>query len=199
MKLRLPLLLAGTLLAASATSAMAQGAAQGGYIGVSGGVVFMHESDVEGGGASGDLTYDAGGTINISAGMRMTQMRAELEFGYKEADFDEFNDVAAADGDLSVMSYMLNGYYDFAAPMAGFTPFVGVGVGFLNGEFSSTTGEDDDTAFGYQLMAGASYSMMPAVNFDISYRFQSAPGDFEVGQEVSYNSSSILAGFRYNF
>ncbi len=194
MKLRLPLLVAGVLFAASATSAMAQGA----YIGASGGVTFIHESDVDSAFGSDDLSYDAGGTFNVAAGMKMNQMRGELEFGYKEADFDEFNDVSA-DGELSVMSYMLNGYYDFM-PVSGFTPFLGAGVGFINGEFSSGGAEDDDTAFGYQLMAGASFRMTPAVNFDLSYRFQSAPNDFESeGDEISYNSSSILAGFRFSF
>lgn len=194
MKLRLPLLLAGVLFAASATSAMAQGA----YIGVSGGVTFVHESDVDFAGGSDDLTYDAGGAFNIAAGMKMNQMRGELEFGYKEADFDEFNDVPV-DGDLSVMSYMANGYYDFM-PVSGFTPFLGAGIGFVNGEFSSGGVEDDDTVFGYQLMAGASFRMSPAVNLDVSYRFQSAPTDFESeGDDISYNSSSILAGFRFSF
>lgn len=190
MKLRLALLVGGMLLAASATSAMAQGA----YIGASGGVVFVHDSDVAG---AGELSYDAGGTLKLSAGMKMNQVRGEFEFGYQESDLDEFEGVGV-DGDLSVASYMLNGYYDFM-PMAGFTPFLGAGIGFLTGEFDAAGLEEDDTAFGYQLMAGASWKMTPNVNFDVSYRFQSAPNDFEDGGEIEYNSSSLLAGFRYSF
>lgn len=195
MKLRFPLLLAGVLFAASATSAMAQGA----YIGASGGVAFIHESDIDFAGGTDELSYDAGGTFNLSAGVKMNQMRAEAEIGYKEADFDEFNGISAGEGDLSVTSYMLNGYYDFV-PMSGFTPFLGAGIGILDGEFDFAGLEEEDSVFGYQLMAGASFKMTPAVNFDVSYRFQSAPGDFEdEGVSISYNSSSILAGFRFNF
>lgn len=195
MKLYLPLLLAGALLAASATSAMAQGA----YIGVSGGVAFIHESDIDFPGGSEELSYDAGGTFNVAVGARMNQMRAEAEFGYKEADFDEVDGFSAGEGDLSVMSYMLNGYYDLM-PMSGVTPFIGAGIGLLDGELSFPGGEDSDTTFGYQLMAGATFKMSPAVNLDLSYRFQSAPGDFEDdGVSISYNSSSILAGFRFSF
>lgn len=183
MNLRLPLVLAGMLLAASATTAMAQG----GYVGASGGVVWVHDGDVSG---VGEVGYDVGGNINISGGMRMNLMRAELEWGYKESDLEDLA------GDLEVSSFMLNGYYDLA-PMAGVTPFLGAGVGFLNGDIS---GGGDDTTFGYQLMLGAAFKMTPQLNLDIAYRWQSAPTDFEIGgSDVEYTSCSLLAGIRFGF
>lgn len=193
MKLSLSLLLAGLLFAASSTSAMAQAT----YVGVSGGVSFFHDSDVDAGFAgSGEISYDAGPAFNVSAGVNMNPVRLEAEYGYKNADVDE----VGLDGvDVTVHSFMLNGYYDIKT-VTGIEPFVGVGIGFLNGELDDQGFKEDDTVFGYQLTAGASFRMAPAMNFDVSYRFQSAPNDFEAdGVEISYDSSSILAGFRFNF
>jgi len=129
----------------------------------------------------------------LSLGVQSTPMRLEVEYGYKNADIEFFG------GDATIHSFMLNGYYDIKM-VTGVEPFIGIGIGFLNGDGDSQGFSDDDTTFGYQLTAGASFKMHPAINFDLSYRFQSAPSDFEVnGIDVEYNSSSILAGARFNF
>ena len=200
MKLRL--LLAGLLLAASAVSAPSA-MAQAAYVGVSGGASFFHDSDVDGPGVFGEISYDAGPAFNVSAGVQTSPMRLEVEYGYKNADIDRFREngieFSGSGADVTVHSFMLNGYYDIKM-MTGVEPFIGVGIGILNGELDEPGFKEDDTVFGYQLTAGASFKMHPAVNFDISYRFQSAPADFEIdGVDVEYNSSSILAGVRLNF
>lgn len=191
------LVVAAALLAASVASAQAQGT----YVGASGGVTFYHDSDVDYAGVPGitRISYEAGPAFNIAAGIKMQPVRLEAEFGYKQADLDEVNGFPVTNSDLTVTSYMLNGYYDFPAT-SGVVPFVGAGIGAINGEFSTPGGEGDDTAFGYQLTAGASFRLSRAVDFDIYYRFQSAPGDFEdSGGNVSYDSSNLMAGVRFNW
>lgn len=179
-------LLAALLVAASATTAMAAGP----YVGASAGLSIFHDSDVSG--FSEDIEYDLGGAVNVSVGYTMDVARAELEFGYRGADIED------SDAEATVMSYMLNGYYDFPTGTS-FTPFIGAGIGLLDGELENGISVDD-TVLGYQLTVGAAMKMAPNLNLDISYRYQGAADDFDFeGTDVSYGSSNILAGIRYSF
>ena len=197
-------LLVGVLLVASTTSALAAGP----YIGAAGGVSIFHDSDENDtiSGTTDTREYDAGFGFNVSAGYNFDPVRVEFEFGYKEADVDKFTvpgfgSVSGAGSDATVMSYMANVYYDFKTKSP-FTPYIGVGLGLLNGEFKDVDFgfKEDDTVFGYQFAVGAAYNFNKNVAFDLSYRFQGAASDFEVaGFEIPYNSSNIMAGLRYNF
>ena len=96
------------------------------------------------------------------------------------------------------MSLMANGYYDIktGGPVQ---PFIGAGLGLINGEFDNGF-EDDDTVLGYQLTAGVTTAINQNINLDFYYRYQGAVSDFEVdGVDVSYGSSNFFAGMRYNF
>jgi len=197
-------LLVGVLLVASTTSALAAGP----YIGAAGGVSIFHDSDENDtiSGTTDTREYDAGFGFNVSAGYNFDPVRVEFEFGYKAADVDKFTvpgfgSVSGAGSDATVMSYMANVYYDFKTKSP-FTPYIGVGLGLLNGEFKDLGYDfkEDDTVFGYQFAVGAAYNFNKNVAFDLSYRFQGAASDFEVaGFEIPYNSSNIMAGLRYNF
>ena len=195
-------LLVGVLLVASTTSALAAGP----YVGAAGGVSIFHDSDVNDTifpGPTVTAEYDAGFGFNVSAGYNFEPVRVEFEFGYKAADVDKFSalgvSVPAAGSDDTVMSYMANVYYDFKTTSP-FTPYIGVGLGMLNGEFTDVGFTEDDTVFGYQFAVGAAYNFNKNVALDLSYRFQGAASDFEVGgSEISYMSSNIMAGLRYNF
>lgn len=186
MKARVLLAGAAVLIAASATTAMAAGP----YVGVSAGLAIVHDSDVDVPGfGSGEVSYDMGYGLNLSAGYGMDPFRGELEFGYKTADLED------VDESLDVMSYMVNGYYDFKTSNS-FNPFVGAGLGFINADIDDT----DDTVFGYQLTAGIAMNIAPNLNLDLAYRYQSTFGDLDLdGVDVSYDSSNITAGIRYNF
>lgn len=192
-------------------SALPAAAAQGPYVGLGGGLAIFHDSDVEVnvpgvGTGSGDIEYDLGGGFNISAGYKFDQMRLEAEFGYNKADVDSVSTFAGTEsvsGDVEIMSYMVNGFYDMkvAAPI---TPFFGIGLGAINGD----AGDDDDTTFGYQLTAGVTSPINEFLNFDVYYRYQGTASDFEYSGvasgvafsgEVSYDASLIFAGLRYNF
>jgi len=195
-------LLVGVLLVASTTSALAAGP----YIGAAGGVSIFHDSDVKDTASNETATaeFDTGIGFNVSAGYNFDPVRVEFEFGYKEADVDKFTvpgfgSVSGASSDAQVLSYMANAYYDIKTNSP-FTPYIGVGLGLLNGEFKDPDFKEDDTVFGYQFAVGAAYNFNKNVAFDVSYRFQGAASDFEVGaSEISYMSSNIMAGLRYNF
>lgn len=193
-------LLAGLLIVASASSVMAAGP----YVGASGGVSIVHDNDIKVSGVgTATASYDTGLGFNVSGGYNFDGFRVEGEFGYKNADMDKLSGPAASvsvtDTDITVMSFMANAYYDIKtnSPL---TPFIGAGLGVLNGEISSAGDDEDDTVFGYQLTAGVSYSVTKNVNLDLSYRFQGAGSDFsKSGVSIAYTSSNVLAGLRYNF
>lgn len=194
-------LLAGLLVAASATSAMAAGP----YVGTSVGPSFFHDSDVSDPFAgNANVSYDTGFVFNFAGGYRFDSgVRLEGEYGYKKADISNLSlggiTYTTSDSDLSVMSFMVNAFYDINLNSP-FTPFVGAGIGALRGNVSTSGQDFDDTVFGYQLSAGISYAATKNVNFDLSYRFEGAASDFNMdGSDLSYHSSNILVGVRYTF
>jgi outer membrane immunogenic protein len=179
-------------------------AAQGPYVGASGGLFIPHESDITITGlGSANVEYDVGGGFNINAGYDFNGFRLDAEFGYKAADIDKISgpggSVSVSGADITVLSYMVNGFYDFKinSPVK---PYLGVGIGILNGELDDNGISSDDTVFGYQVTAGIAYPMNKNLSFDLFYRLQGAPKDFDVdGTKLSYTSSNINLGLRYNF
>jgi len=200
MKIRL--LLIGLLIMATASTAMAKEAP---YLGISGGVAILHDSDVTVAGVGGGtMDFDTGVAFNMNAGVELGGGRLEAEFGYKNADVKAVsafgNSATVDDSDVLILSYMLNGYIDIKTESA-IKPFIGAGVGLLDAEFrSSGFNSDKDKEFGYQFMAGLGFKTDDLVTIDVSYRYQGAPNDFSKnGTSISYNSSNILLGIRANF
>jgi opacity protein-like surface antigen len=100
-------------------------------------------------------------------------------------------------GDVKALAAMLNAYYDFPS-FAGFTPYVGGGIGVArdqvgtttlsansNGATVATLGGATTTQFAWQASAGVSYSIIPAVALDIGYRY------FDAGEGRSGNTVTI--------
>lgn len=193
-------LLAGLLVVASASSVMAAGP----YVGASGGVSILHDNDIKVTGVgTATASYDTGYGFNLSGGYNFDVIRVEGEFGYKNADMDKISgpggSVNANDTDITLMSFMANAYYDIKTNSP-ITPFIGAGLGVLNGEIEVEGSNEDDTVFGYQVTAGVSYSVTKNVNLDLSYRFQGAGSDFSKNDvSIAYTSSNVLAGVRYTF
>lgn len=188
------------LLGLSATPALAVGP----YVGASGGVAIVHDSNVSITGL-GSLTasYDTGGGFNVFVGNSFGNGRLEGEFGYKTAGIDKFSGPGGSgsirDSDINIKSFMVNGYYDFNTT-SGITPFVGVGLGLLNEEIKLAGEKEDDTLFGYQVTVGMGMPVDHNFSVDISYRYQGAGSDFSRdGVSFSYDSSNLLVGVRYNF
>lgn len=180
------LLLAASFLALTSAAAFAAGPYAGADLGLS----IAHESDVEITGlGSGTVDYDMGFAFDLRGGYDFGQGRVEAEFGYRANDFEDTSE------DLTVMSYMVNGYYDFKVD-APVTPFVGLGLGLLNGDFDG----DSDTTFGGQLAVGVAFPLNKQVSLDLTYKYLTTFSDFEIqGADVDYSNSSVLIGARYNF
>lgn len=194
------IMLIALLLSALTTNALAAGP----YVGASGGVSFFHDQDIKySSGSTSTSELKTGYGLNIGAGYNFDPVRIEAELGYKKADVDNFksgNVISTGIGsDSRIASYMINAYYDFKNNSK-FTPFAGIGLGALNGTFRSPGYESNDVVFGYQLIVGSSYDVTKHFGLDLSYRFQGGASDFKIsGSEVSYMSSNIIAGLRYNF
>lgn len=193
-------LLVLAFLALSAVPAVAQGP----YVGASAGLFIPHESDISSADlGSGDLEYEVGFGFDLKAGINLYDFRLEGEFGYKSADVDEgtdaFGSFDVSGVDITLFSFMFNGYYDFRTNTR-LKPYVGAGIGLLNLELDDNGFKSDDTAFGYQFTAGVALPVDRYLSLDFYYRFQGSASDFETADDdISYTSSNINAGLRYNF
>lgn len=193
------------------------------YVGLSGTVTFVDESDFSGNGANADVDFDTGfgGLVSlgylppVSQGF-FSNTRLELEGGYRKADFDSISAggvSAAANGEYHITTAMLNGYYDFESNagngLVGWSPYVGLGLGWAQVEIDTpnSLGSTDsrDNVFAYQGMIGLGYSpaALPQTQWNIGYRyfatqdpgFSNAGGTFE-GEVDTHN---IEAGFKARF
>jgi OOP family OmpA-OmpF porin len=199
--MKIKALVVGLFLAAITGSACAAGP----YLGVSGGVSIFHDADVKVSGLTGKVTadYNSGYGFGASAGYSFDPLRLEFEFGYRKADVDKLTGPGASasvsDMNTNVMSYMFNGYYDLKTGTI-FTPYIGAGLGLLDGKLKSQGTTYDDTAFGYQIAVGTAIAVDQHIAFDFSYKFQGAGSDFSKnGVSLSYLNSSFYGGFRYSF
>lgn len=209
---------------------------EGFYFSATGGLSFNADADFDsdaggsyGGfgvsGLSSEADYDEGYLFGGALGYDFGKIRVETELFYRENDFDEFEDVTAngvtingnamgdvnigdysADGDISALSCMLNGYYDFetSTPL---TPYVGAGVGFTQLDVNSASvnvdGEslelvnDDDTVLSYQVSAGFGYDVTRNTTIDVGYRyFATEDPDFD-DFEGEYENHSVTFSVRY--
>lgn len=170
------------------------------YIGVAGILSFFHDSDVEVTGlGSTSASYETGYGFAASVGYKINPMRFEFEFGYRRADIDDIGGFSVGDPRVTVMSFMINGLYDINTNSP-FTPYIGLGLGLLNGELKVEGSKEDSNEFGYQLIAGFAYNFNKTVALDFSYRFQHAPGDFSKDDvSIEYKSSNVMLGLRFTF
>lgn len=191
------LLLAATFLAISSAAAFAEGPYVAGDLGLS----INHDSDITAPGFVGTAEYKMGFGFDLAVGYSFKEnIRAEAEFGYRAADVDKFSDGPADSEKLTVLTYMANGYYDFSQFKLPVTPYAGLGLGLINGEFKTPGEKFDDTTMGYQLMLGASYPIDKNLSVNAGYKFQSTFSDLEKNSvKFSYSNSTLLVGARYNF
>jgi outer membrane immunogenic protein len=164
------------------------------------GIVFLNDADFHVAGESGEFSFDPGIALVGAIGQTFGEgMRAEVELGYRTNDVDKvkINGWGTAyyngSADISTLSLMANGYYDFK-PRSAFSPFIGGGVGFAN-----VDGNGDDTVFAYQLMLGGSWTLDNRLFLDLQYRYF-ATTDPDLGRiEIEYNSHNLMVGLRKGF
>ena len=126
-----------------------------------------------------DFGFDAGISGEIGVGYDFGQFRVEATYSRSSTSMNDVSaDITANgvnavtltsnvdDGDTTLNSFMLNGYYDFDTDSK-FVPYVGGGIGYTQIDFSSyavtiagqalRSDEGTSGAFGYQAKAGISY------------------------------------------
>ena len=163
------------LLAAVAATALA-GAANaqtpGPYVGIEGGLLFPRNDELKSG-------YD----IDAIGGYNFNAFRLEAEIGHKRAKID-------GGGSAKLLAGMVNGLAYYGA--AGYGIYGGGGIGTAN---ARAFGESD-SAFAWQLIAGAHAPVTGPVTAGLKYRYLRT-GRFDFGERFS--SHSILASLVYNF
>jgi opacity protein-like surface antigen len=169
------------------------------------GLVWVEDSDFKTDfGDRAEISFDTGFGITGAIGNAFDNgFRAEGELGYRTNDMDEFSAPGfgseSIDGDISALSLMANGYYDFM-PGNTVSPFVGFGIGFANVEADiDFAGSEDDNVLAYQLAAGVAFPVNPNMNVDLQYRlFGTEDPDFD-DVEAEYTTHNLMVGLRYSF
>lgn len=145
--------------------------------------------------------FDPGYGFLFAFGVDNGRFRVEGEIGYRSADVDElgaFGLLGPGNGDMSVLSFMGNGYYDFESPNSNWTPYVGAGVGIIDsdlegtGPFFRVTGGNTNLA--YQVMLGIAYEVSSSVALTAGYRFL---GTFAFDENVMLNELNLGARFMF--
>jgi opacity protein-like surface antigen len=180
--------------------------ANGLYVSGNLGVGFASDSDItESGFPPVEVSFDTGFAVAGAIGTAIDAFRVEGAVAYQQNDFDKAMGIVDLEGDISALSFLVNGYYDFDTKSA-WTPYLTAGLGFsmIDVNDLGIAGEgdrmsDDDTVFAYQLGAGIGYAVNDAVTLDASYRyFATSDPDFS-GTEAEVASHNIFFGVRYSF
>jgi opacity protein-like surface antigen len=185
--------------------------ASGPYLGFSAGLSIMHDGELNLPNYKTIPTnYNTGFGVNLCGGYDFKgdnnnndfgSYRVEGEFGLKNASLNGLyvsgSDIPAVK--FTTLGFLLNGFYDIKTnfPVA---PYVGAGLGVIRGELDIQGTKNSDTVFGYQVIIGGAIDFGKNLLLDISYRFQGTGSNFSnSNMNLSYSSSNIMAGFRYNF
>ena len=194
------------LLAFSSTGLAAE--TTGPYVSVNIGWAMMADGNVNGVENSGstfsdEIEYDSGLTFGGALGYMFGKSRVEGEVAYQTNDIDTIGGEKNDDIETSLLSFMVNGYYDFHNDSA-FTPYLTAGIGVAKFEVEQT-GEpkNDDTVFAYQFGFGGEFAVSEKVSLDCRYRYLgTADTDLEDDDsryEIEVASHNITLGVRVAF
>jgi len=187
------------------------------------------ESDYDSRDSSIDVSLDSGVSLTGAVGCDMGDTRVEAEMGYqtndavsaeivrdykpsKEKDDDSWD----WGGDVSLTTFMFNGYYDIPLMESGLELFLTAGVGGAFYSFNDVGDLNDDSYRGttsgstwaYQLGAGLALPVSDNLVVDARYRYFNTAeftteDDFDAFDDDSMildiSSHSALVGLRYNF
>jgi opacity protein-like surface antigen len=161
-----------TLVVAAVFMATSAQAANG-QLYVSGNLAFGILTDTDIGGDT--ISYDPGFGIMGAVGFDGGQFRIEGELAYRDYGIDTVTISGTAFqgiGSISALSFMANGYADIEIPNSPLTPYVGVGMGFVDLSFNvGGTSYASGTEVAYQFMAGTAFDISPKAALTVGYRF----------------------------
>ncbi|MXO75608.1 OmpA family protein [Altererythrobacter aerius] len=199
------------------------------YVELDGGPMIVEDIEFDLPGASNAVSvdhkkgFDFGGVVGYDFGF----LRLEAEGSYREADIDQLNVgtagvitsgnriargvTANADGDSSVLSFMINALADFG-PDDGLQGFVGGGAGVARTKFDGVSIDrsgpdwldDSDSGFAWQILAGVRAPLTDNIDVGLKYRFfNTAELDMvdSSGRDVNakWRSHSLLGTIGFNF
>ena len=99
-------------------------------------------------------------------------------------------------------SNMINAYYDFKNASI-VTPYLGAGAGIAYGKLKAAipllglAGDESDTAFAWQGIAGLSVDVAPQLALTADYRYFDTANFSDIDDD--YSAHEIRAGVRYSF
>ncbi|NSM56211.1 P44/Msp2 family outer membrane protein [Wolbachia endosymbiont of Atemnus politus] len=148
-------------------------------------------------------------------GYKMDDIRVDVEGLYSQLSKYTDADITTEPGvanDLSVMSGLVNVYYDVAIEDMPITPYVGVGVGaaYVSTPLREAVGDQKHGfGFAYQAKAGVSYDITPEIKLFAGARYFGSYGahfdkDASAGKDkreikVLYSTVGAEAGVAFNF
>lgn len=179
-------------------------AAEGTYISGNLGLAMPISVDGSGSGIDMEFEFDNGYSVGGAVGYDFGTVRLEGEIAYQKTAFDNVKATYSGDsvtlnmdGDISVVSFLINGYFDIKNDSA-FTPFIGAGAGYADITANDVTiaGENlgsvaSDGGLAYQLSLGVSYAVNEKTAIEVKYRYFVPDEDFK--------SHNVLFGVRLSF
>jgi OmpA-OmpF porin, OOP family len=199
------------------------------YVELDGGPMIVEDIEFNVNGTDNAVTadthtgFDFGGIVGYDFGA----LRLEAEASYREAELQALSSsggflpstattfipagTLGADGDVSALSFMLNGLFDFG-PDDGLQGFVGGGVGVARTKIDGATArvsspgflDDSDSGFAWQLLAGVRAPLTDTIDVGLKYRFFNTDDLGLVdtrGRDVDnkWRSHSLLGTIGFNF
>ena len=175
------------------------------YAGLTVGLAYLNDSSIKGS-KKGDLSYDDGEAYSYAHGFDLGCVRLEGEIGYQKNDFDTFGpEGVVANGDLSILSLLANGYYYCEIDNSSIVPIISAGIGVANIEYEDEVDEfsEDDIVLAYQIGAGLGVKLSPSVTLNAMYRyFSTQDASFQEAEddiELDISSHNVLVGLKVNF
>lgn len=176
--------------------ALAAGSCAWPYVGVIGGAA------ISGGGKLDTATgYVVGGV----GGVEFCNARLEAEVAYRSSKIDYANAVRV-NGDISLLSYMVNGLYELDLESKKWRPYFGGGLGLATADISALTSgglvvnnSSSDTRFAYQGIGGIGYFATPHLVLDASYRYFSTLRYQLDTLSTNYTTHNVMFGARLRF
>ncbi len=174
------------------------------YAGLTVGKAYLNDSRIKG--SSKEYSYDDGEGYCYAHGLEFGNFRLEGEIGYQKNDFESMEPGHdPANGDLSILSLLGNGYYSLGTSGSRVIPIISAGLGVANIEFEDELNavDDSDLVLAYQVGAGLGFKLSESVMLTTMYRYFSAadPAFSEEGSdlEIDISSHNVMMGVKVNF
>lgn len=138
-----------------------------------------------------DFDLKSGLVLNGAIGYNFGSARLEGAVGYQKHDFKDMDD------DLSLLTAMVNAYYDFDVDSS-VKPYIMGGLGMARVDMSWTS--DNEDVFAWQVGAGLGLNVADSTTLDLGYRYLK-PNEFDTHGlgDGKLECHNVMLGLRYQF